>query len=107
MLVSISDVLVDTENRSINDKSLHGWLRKLRDAAFDADDVVDEFQKRLRKIVASSQRCMILFSLNNAIIFHHKIARKVKEIIEQLDQILEERLKYHLSERSILERPFE
>ncbi|XP_010918020.1 putative disease resistance protein RGA3 [Elaeis guineensis] len=112
VLETITDVLEDAENRSISDKPLQGWLRKLRDAAFDADDVVDEFQTEALRQKIEENNCITrkvrdFFSLNNSIIFYHKIARKVKEIRERLDQISEERLKFHLSERSIPERSLE
>ncbi|KAG1333933.1 putative disease resistance protein RGA1 [Cocos nucifera] len=112
VLETISDVLEDAENRSIADKALHRWLRNLRDAAFDADDVVDEFRTEALRQNIEKNNCITrkvrdLFSLNNSIIFHHKIARKVKEIRERLDQISEERAKFHLTERSIPERPLE
>nr|XP_019705633.2 putative disease resistance protein RGA1 [Elaeis guineensis] len=112
VLITINDVLYDAESRSISDKALHGWLRKLRDAAFDADDVVDEFQTEALRQKIEENNCITrkvsdFFSLNNSIIFHHKIARKVKEIRERLDLISEERLKFHLRERPIPERPLE
>ncbi|KAG1333953.1 putative Disease resistance protein RGA2 [Cocos nucifera] len=111
VLETISNVLEDAENRSIDDKTLHGWLRKLRDAAFDADDVMDEFQtEALRQKMEENcitRKVRDFFSLNNSIIFHHKIARKAKKIRARLDQISEERLRFHLSERSIPERPLE
>ncbi|XP_010917835.2 disease resistance protein RGA2 [Elaeis guineensis] len=112
VLITINDVLYDAESRSISDKALHGWLRKLRDAAFDADDVVDEFQTEALRQKIEENNCIIrkvrdFFSLNNPIIFHHKIARKIEEIRERLDQISEERLKFHLSEKSIPDRPLE
>lgn len=44
VLSTISNVLDDAERQSIGDAALIDWLRKLKDAAFDPDDIVDEFQ---------------------------------------------------------------
>ncbi|XP_020087050.1 putative disease resistance protein RGA3 isoform X2 [Ananas comosus] len=41
-LAAIRDVLADAEARQAQERALAGWLRRLKDAAFDADDVLDE-----------------------------------------------------------------
>ena len=58
VLETISDVLEDAENRSIADKALHRWLRNLRDAAFDADDVVDEFRTEALRQNIEKNNCI-------------------------------------------------
>ncbi|KAG1333926.1 putative disease resistance protein RGA1 [Cocos nucifera] len=105
VLSTISDVLDDAHRRSISDKALTGWLRKLKDAAFDADDVVDEFQyEALRR--RNQRRNQLIgtvsdfISRNNQIAFRLKMAYKIKKIHKRLDEIAEERSKFHLAEGS-------
>ena len=42
-LGSIRHVLEDAERRQVEDKSVQGWLEKLKDMAYQMDDVVDEW----------------------------------------------------------------
>ncbi|KAK1256589.1 putative disease resistance protein RGA4 [Acorus gramineus] len=41
---TIKAVLVDAEERRVRDKALDDWLKKLRDVAYQADNVLDEFR---------------------------------------------------------------
>ncbi|XP_038985481.1 putative disease resistance protein RGA1 [Phoenix dactylifera] len=109
VLTTIGDVLDDAERRSIGDKALNGWLRKLKDAAFDADDVVDEFRYEAlrRRIQRRSQlvgKVSDFFSPDNQIAFRRKMAHKIKRINKRLGEIAEERSKFHLAEGSTSRR---
>ncbi|XP_030940137.1 putative disease resistance RPP13-like protein 1 [Quercus lobata] len=42
-LEMIQDVLADAERRQESDRSVRRWLQRLKDVAYDADDVLDEF----------------------------------------------------------------
>ena len=42
-LSTIQAVLEDAEEQRVEDKALRNWLGKLKDAAYDADDILDEF----------------------------------------------------------------
>ncbi|KAG1333952.1 putative disease resistance protein RGA1 [Cocos nucifera] len=106
MLSSIKTVLDDAQSRSISDKAVSDWLKKLRDAAFDADDVVDQFhtealRRRMEKHDQLTGKVRDFFSSNNPIAFRYKMARKIKKIREKFDEIAEERLKFHLDEGSV------
>ena len=109
VLSTINDVLDEAQRRSIGDQALTGWLRKLKDAAFDADDVVDEFQyEALRR--RNQRRNQLIgtvsdfVSPNNQIAFRLKMARKIKKIHKRLNHIAEERSKFHLAQGSTSER---
>lgn len=43
LLTHIQLVLNDVEKRQVSDEFLRSWLAKLRDVAYDIDDVLDEF----------------------------------------------------------------
>ncbi|XP_020087036.1 putative disease resistance protein RGA3 [Ananas comosus] len=45
----IRDVLEDAEERQVQEKALRGWLRRLKDVAYDIDDLLDEDFTRNRK----------------------------------------------------------
>ncbi|KAJ0978086.1 hypothetical protein J5N97_013560 [Dioscorea zingiberensis] len=87
---TIQDVLEEAEARQVKEKVLKGWLTKLKDLAFEADDVLDEF---LASKAAKSKVSNLL-----SLVSRFKIAHKIKEIRERLDEVSEERFKFHLRE---------
>uniref|UniRef100_A0A1D1YU53 Putative disease resistance protein RGA4 n=1 Tax=Anthurium amnicola TaxID=1678845 RepID=A0A1D1YU53_9ARAE len=42
-LLAMHAVLEDAEEKQLKDKAVRDWLRKLKDVAYDADDVLDRF----------------------------------------------------------------
>eukprot|EP00268_Persea_americana_P054968 TRINITY_DN634_c0_g2_i8.p1 TRINITY_DN634_c0_g2~~TRINITY_DN634_c0_g2_i8.p1 ORF type:complete len:109 (+),score=24.09 TRINITY_DN634_c0_g2_i8:551-877(+) len=54
-LSAIRAVLQDAENRPVNDEVVKHWLRKLKDAAYDAEDLVDEFVFEARRRVVENR----------------------------------------------------
>ncbi|KAF7130389.1 hypothetical protein RHSIM_Rhsim10G0074500 [Rhododendron simsii] len=65
-LSSIQAVLVDAEAKQWTSEAVKNWLRKLKDSAYDADNVLDEFATESLK-------------------------RKIKDVEERLDKIARER----------------
>lgn len=106
----IQDVLEDAEKRSIREKALRNWLRKLEDAAFEVDDVLGEFQAEAmcRKAAATRNhmtgKVRRFFSPSNPVVFRFKMAHKIKEVRERLDVTAAERTKFHLNEGVGLDR---
>ncbi|KAF9586895.1 hypothetical protein IFM89_039872 [Coptis chinensis] len=41
-LDAVRSVLDDAETKQIKDKSIRDWLRKLKDAAYEAEDIMDD-----------------------------------------------------------------
>ncbi|XP_024028646.1 putative disease resistance protein RGA3 [Morus notabilis] len=106
MLSTIIAVLEDAEERQFTDCAIKNWLQKLGDVSFELDDVLDdcemeaswleiEGQKhRWTGMVRSSLSC---FKPMNTL-FRLRIANRTKEIGDRLDQIANERMKFHLRE---------
>lgn len=106
-VLTVRDVLEDAEKRSVTEKVVSNWLSKLKDAAFDADDVLDEFRSVMihhKATIMQSRHVMgkvrSFFSPSNPFTFHLKMARKIREITERLDLIAAERTKFHLIQGS-------
>ncbi|KAK8960117.1 putative disease resistance protein [Platanthera guangdongensis] len=49
-LSTIQHVLENTETKQVKDRALRSWLKKLKDLAYDADDVLDEFATKAMKL---------------------------------------------------------
>ncbi|XP_050256548.1 putative disease resistance protein RGA3 [Quercus robur] len=91
----IQDVLADAERKQVTDLSVKHWLQRLKDLAYDADDVLDELAYEIlrRKVEIRNQikrKVCFFFSFSNPIAFRIKMANKVKTISESLKKINEE-----------------
>ncbi|KAK9997547.1 hypothetical protein SO802_022233 [Lithocarpus litseifolius] len=88
----IQAVLADAATKQASDRVVMRWLRRLKDVAYDADDVLDELAYEIlrRKVEIRSQmrrKVCFFFSLSNPVAFRIKMANKVKTIHESLKRI--------------------
>ncbi|KAG8365067.1 hypothetical protein BUALT_Bualt18G0065400 [Buddleja alternifolia] len=100
---TIQLVLQDAELKQRKSEAIQNWLRKLKNAAYDAENVLDEIATEGLRRKANSERGMqhelkSFLSLCNPLLFSSKMAHKVKNVREKLDSIAKERLQFHLSE---------
>jgi ABC-type multidrug transport system fused ATPase/permease subunit len=89
-LTKIQAVLHDAEKRQVSDESVRIWLLELKDVAYGADNVLDEFgYEILRQKVETQNKKKVrsFFSLSNPIVFPFKMANKIKNINQSLDRI--------------------
>ncbi|XP_077217149.1 putative disease resistance protein RGA3 [Tasmannia lanceolata] len=107
-LSAIQAVLQDAEEQQVSSNAVKNWLRELKDVAYDADDVVDEFttevlRSKLEGNIQTSNRkqvrslCFSCFT-SNPVKFRHEIGHKIKEIRERLDKIGQDRHHFHLKQ---------
>ncbi|KAL6653879.1 hypothetical protein ACP70R_008803 [Stipagrostis hirtigluma subsp. patula] len=98
--------VADAERRRITDLTAQRWVTKLKNAMYDASDILDlcqlEADKR-RESKGSSLRekmtgCFqpLLFGLRNPV-HAHKIGSRIKELNERLDAIHEEANKFKIN----------
>ncbi|OEL17577.1 hypothetical protein BAE44_0021403 [Dichanthelium oligosanthes] len=96
---SIKAFLADAERRRITDQSVQRWARKLKDAMYDATDILDLCQleadrrreskrggSNLKEKVPAGCFQPLLFCLRNPV-FAHEIGSRVKELNQRLDGI--------------------
>ncbi|CAL5327782.1 unnamed protein product [Camellia sinensis] len=106
-LSTIQAVLEDAEQKQLHDKAIQNWLKELNDAAYEADDILDECATEalrcelkgqgygsLKKVSTSLLTCYPVQNL----LFRHKIGNKIKEITQKIDTIAANRSKFHLTE---------
>ncbi|XP_042485396.1 putative disease resistance protein RGA4 [Macadamia integrifolia] len=106
-LHTIRDVLEDAEMKQFKDKETKGWLKKLKDAAYDADDILDECAAKALQLEESqmsnctnqvSNSFLSWFNLEK-LMFRLKIGHRIKDIRERFDDIADARSKFHLNPR--------
>ncbi|XP_077217018.1 putative disease resistance protein RGA3 isoform X1 [Tasmannia lanceolata] len=107
-LSTIQAVLQDAEEQQVTSNEVKDWLRKLKDVAYDADDVVEEFATDVLRLKLEGgnqfrkrkhQVYNFFSALFNSIPFLSRdktIVQKIKEIQERLDKIAKERHDLHL-----------
>ncbi|KAM3695264.1 hypothetical protein ACJW31_07G118300 [Castanea mollissima] len=105
-LSTIQTVLQDAEEKQWKGEAVKNWLRMLKDGAYDADDVLDEFafevlRRKLEGQKGVRSQVSGLFSLQNPLIFRMKMAHKLKSVRDRLEAISKVRSKFHLSEEAI------
>ena len=91
----VQALLADAEKRQVGEERVRLWLQRLKDVAYDADDVLDELAYELlrRKVEIQNQmarKVLFFFSSSNPIVFRFKMANKVKTIHESLKRINDE-----------------
>ncbi|KAK8928374.1 putative disease resistance protein RGA3 [Platanthera zijinensis] len=106
-LSTIQDVLEDAESRQVKDRALRSWLRKLKDLAYDADDVLDDFATKAMKLkpgiqAGKKEKVRAFLSIPKNIVFRREISKRVKEINRRLDEVAEERSKFLLKEGALM-----
>ncbi|KAL6853802.1 hypothetical protein ACP4OV_019831 [Aristida adscensionis] len=89
--------LDDAEAKQLTDGSVRGWLAKLKDIAYDVDDLLDRYsakslhlkQRQMKLPKKASVSSPTSFFRRN--IFQYKIKQKISSILERLDKIAKER----------------
>ncbi|XP_030946427.1 putative disease resistance protein RGA3 [Quercus lobata] len=98
---TIQAVLVDAEEQRFKNHQVKDWLMKLRDAVFDADDLLSEVSTHvLRQNVMGgdkmAKKVRIFFSSSNQLVFSLNMACKIKAMRERLNDISNDRDQFQL-----------
>ncbi|XP_078169219.1 disease resistance protein RGA2-like [Carex rostrata] len=96
-LLAVQDVLTDAEEQGDAKPSVKSWLAELKSAAYDADNVLDEFcyEELRRDAVARGHNLCFgkvsgFFSVENSVLFRYKMSRKLKEVVGRIDELVNE-----------------
>ena len=93
---TIKAVLLDAEKKE-HSNQVKEWLKRLRDAIYDADDLLDDIStEALQQEVNKVRFC---FSKSKQHAYAHKMAHKVKAMMERLKTIGRDRELFHFEER--------
>ncbi|KAM4091806.1 hypothetical protein ACJW30_09G163700 [Castanea mollissima] len=101
----IQAVLLDAEEKQMQNRGLTVWLEQLKDVFHDAMDVLDEFEcedlrrQVVKKYGSTSRKVCRFFSSSNSLAFRNKMGHRVKGVRERLDLIAKDRDQFHLEMR--------
>lgn len=105
-LSRIQVVLSDAEERSHKEEAVNIWLKELKDASLDAEDLLDEMVTEVQRFelergsqVDKNQVSKFFSSLKpNQLLFRFEIAKRIKEIMERVEEIAKDRDELNLRE---------
>ena len=92
---TIQAVLQDAAEKSTHNNQVKAWLERLKDAVYEADDLLNEFHTQASR----SNKVLALTSMPNPVNF--KMSRRIKKMKKKLDKIAKDRIDFHLEERII------
>ncbi|XP_044497262.1 putative disease resistance protein RGA3 [Mangifera indica] len=113
-LKAIQAVLVDAEEKQVQDETVRNWLDQLKDTSYDMEDVLDEWNTEIMRLQvegdpedapAPKQKVPSFFPCScfgiKQVVLRRDIAQKIKEFNEKLEIIAKEKLRYNFKETSI------
>uniref|UniRef100_K3YFZ1 Uncharacterized protein n=1 Tax=Setaria italica TaxID=4555 RepID=K3YFZ1_SETIT len=100
-LLYVQSLLADAEAKSETNHAVRTWMKELKAAAYQADDVLDDFQyEALRREALSGQsmasKVLSNFTSKNRLVFRHKASRDLKNVLEKIDELVTEMTKFGL-----------
>lgn len=88
----VQNYLNDAEHKAMHDLTIRTWLSELRDAFYDADDIVDHARTRAERVSGAStaQVCCFspLASVSGDLVFRHRIGGRIRSVKARLGEIL-------------------
>ncbi|XP_022743792.1 putative disease resistance protein RGA3 [Durio zibethinus] len=111
--------LEDAEEKQYVDKRLKPWLERFKQVSYDMEDVLDDWKTAVQKLqkadhgvgtsatVPKRKLCPFVswFSFGSKVVSRHEIATRIKDINEELDEIVKDKDKLELVKREIIQLP--
>ncbi|KAJ1692193.1 hypothetical protein LUZ63_008891 [Rhynchospora breviuscula] len=93
MLLEIQAVLPDAEDKANSNEAVKSWLQKLKSAAYDAGDLLDEFcYEELRRDAVRRGHIVGnvsgFFPLENPALFRYKMSGKLKKLVGRINGLV-------------------
>ncbi|KAH7677345.1 P-loop containing nucleoside triphosphate hydrolase protein [Dioscorea alata] len=103
-LLLIQPLVEDAEERQLTDQAIRCWLLLLKDAVYDAEDILDEanthellIQRKAELSGRPRSKVREFFSLGfNPLLFKLQLGKKLRNINERINDLIEEMGKFKL-----------
>ncbi|KAH7677350.1 P-loop containing nucleoside triphosphate hydrolase protein [Dioscorea alata] len=103
-LLLIQPLIEDAEARQLTDKAIRCWLVRLKDAVYDAEDILDEakthelvIQRKAQLSGRPRSKVREFFSLDhNPLLFKLQLGKKLRNVNERINELIEEIDKFKL-----------
>ncbi|XXG50873.1 hypothetical protein AAC387_Pa02g4775 [Persea americana] len=110
-LTAIQPLLYDAETQQLGNSSVRDWLCKLKDVAYDLDNILDQCRTLHLTSKLNEDYKVCNFSSSPALSFFNQtepcnsIACRVKEVRERLDSVWDEKDRYPFDQLNWVESP--
>uniref|UniRef100_A0A6N2LR90 Disease resistance protein RGA3 n=1 Tax=Salix viminalis TaxID=40686 RepID=A0A6N2LR90_SALVM len=99
----IKAIFLDAEEQQTKSHEVRDWLLKLKDAIYDADDLLDDFSTEMlqRQLMVQDKKVMkvcAFFTKIKQTAYCFQLSYKIKAIRERLNDIASDRSKFHLTD---------
>ncbi|GLT58572.1 hypothetical protein SLA2020_314530 [Shorea laevis] len=101
-------VLADAEEKKTTDKLVKIWLARLKEAAYDMEDALDEWRSGVELEVKGAENAAKrqgkvprLCNFFSSFSFRREVAVNIKEINRRIDEIVKEKDRYQLESKKI------
>ncbi|KAL2501829.1 putative disease resistance protein RGA1 [Forsythia ovata] len=106
-LSTIKAVLLDANEQQTKNHELRDWLEKLKDAVYDADDLMDDLStgvspRKTQNSISVLEKVSRFFSCSNPLAYRFKIGHRISQIRKRLDEIAADRKNFHLTEQAYI-----
>ncbi|XP_037469083.1 putative disease resistance protein RGA3 [Triticum dicoccoides] len=101
-LAAVQHILLDAEAKSRTNPAVRQWVSDLKTAAYQADDVLDNFRyealhrrAQTRRSMPTTRKVLSYFTVDSPIVFRFSMSRKMKDVIEKIDELVVEMNNFH------------
>nr|ADK47522.1 NBS2-RDG2A [Hordeum vulgare subsp. vulgare] len=100
-LLAVECKLANAEEMSETNRYVKRWMKELKSVAYQADDVLDDFQyealRRQSKIGKSTTRKALSYiTRHSPLLFRFEMSRKLKNVLKKINKLVEEMNKFGL-----------
>ena len=106
-LDTIKGVLVDAEKRQEESDAVKAWVRRLKDVVYDADDLLDDFEMLQLQRGGVARQVSDFFSSSNQVVLRFKMSDRLKDIKEEVEEIVKEIPMLKLIQGKVVQREVE
>ncbi|XP_044399121.1 putative disease resistance protein RGA3 [Aegilops tauschii subsp. strangulata] len=102
-LAAVQCILLDADAKSRTNPAVLRWMTDLKTAAYQADDVLDDFRYEALRLRADAQirprskarKVLSYFTANSPVVFRLSMSRKMKDALEMIDELVVEMNNFH------------
>ncbi|KAI4974286.1 hypothetical protein ZWY2020_047566 [Hordeum vulgare] len=100
-LLAVECKLANAEEMSETNRYVKSWMKELKSVAYQADDVLDDFQyealRRQSKIGKSiTRKALSYITRHSPLLFRFEMSRKLKNVLKKINKLVEEMNKFGL-----------
>ncbi|KAL6596983.1 hypothetical protein ACP70R_047117 [Stipagrostis hirtigluma subsp. patula] len=105
-LLAVQSLLADAEVKSETNPAVKRWMKDLQAVAYQADDVIDDFQyealrREAQRRWSKTSKILSYFTSQNRLVFRYKTSRELKNVLAKIDELMSEMNTFGLVEREV------